>query len=222
MASEQIRETLFKHFLQSGLIYRLQWVLLSLAANTCMYLSPPYLWIQASLVLVSIATYGWWRPERRLHQAALENDFDAVSKIINHAGNPNLVDLNGHTALHFSCLSASEEMVTFLIEHGAEINALSTTCETPLHWAVFSSNSRKVAVLLHRAATVDVKDDLGRTPLYWAVSKNARDIVVLLVNQEADLHTSDINGKALVEVADERGYAEIANLLRELKKKTES
>jgi ankyrin repeat protein len=222
MASEQIREALFKHFLQSGFTYKIQWGLLALAANTCAYFSPPHSWIQGGLVLVAIATYGWWRPERRLHQAAHENDFDAVSRIFNRSGNPNLVDVSGHTALHFACLSASEEMVTLLIENGAEVNALSTTCETPLHWAVSSNSLGKVAALLHHSASVDIKDALGRTPLYWAVSRNLRDVVTLLANHGANLNISDNNGKTLTEVASEGGYEEISNLLGKLQKKTES
>jgi ankyrin repeat protein len=108
-----------------------------------------------------------------------------------------------------------------LIERGADVRAVDQLGHTPLHFAAMAAGDEAdvVAVidaLIARGAEVDPRTDerYGRTPLEYAVDQGVLGRVESLLRHGADANVMTAEGKSLQAVAEERGHAAIAQLLR--------
>jgi hypothetical protein len=209
------QESVVKHFLDSGSTYIVQLFLITLAAQTYTRVPLPYSILQLGLVVAAALTWKWWRPERPLHEAVKSDDTSTVRKALSQNPRPNIRNISGETALHCACKFSSVEMISFLISQGADVNALKRNCESPLHWAVASGHCDKVSLLITQGAEIEIKDNLGKTPLFWAVCRNFLTITELLLNNGADYNTQSDEGDSLIEVAREKGFTGIIQLLNE-------
>ncbi len=71
-----------------------------------------------------------------IQQAAMENDFDEVSKHLGNGVDPNETDARGRTALHYAAYTNDEAVAELLIKSGADVNARDNEGHTPLYYAV--------------------------------------------------------------------------------------
>ncbi|MCA7010493.1 ankyrin repeat domain-containing protein [Wolbachia endosymbiont of Tribolium confusum] len=140
------------------------------------------------------------------------------------------------TPLHFAAQEGNLDMVRFLLDEGAEIESQDKDNKKPLHLAVEAGRLSVVKLLLDRGASVNVIDMNSQTPLGLATKGdmieilkkaeldqglliNARggnlDKVKDLIAQGANLETKDKDGKIPLELAEQKGYTDIVEILKQ-------
>lgn len=122
----------------------------------------------------------------------------------------------GHTELMCAALEGRTKTVKALLRKGADVNAKDSTGRTALMFAVINLHDETVRVLLEHGADVNLRADDGATPLMLAASCGDPEIVRALLKRGADLNGSFVQtGKTALMLAEEHGYANIAELLKQ-------
>ncbi len=104
-------------------------------------------------------------------------------------------------------------IVTLLIESGADLNATDDMGNTPLHMAAFGE-TEIVKLLLEQGADVNAVNDAGETPLHKAVQYPEYEIVRELLRHGADKNRHNAQGLTPMQIAEERGWAILVELLK--------
>jgi ankyrin repeat protein len=103
-----------------------------------------------------------------LFRWAAEGAAGEIERLVAAGADPNAVDENGETPLHFACDRGQLEAVRALLLAGADPNAREEQGQTPLMYAVVCEcdATADIADLLIRAgADVEAKDNDGVSPL---------------------------------------------------------
>lgn len=130
----------------------------------------------------------------------------------------------GDTPMHWACHNGHAEIVSLLLDAGADIEADEINCYggKPLHWAS-EKQTHIVQMLLNRGAKVDSLNALqdstyfGITPLGMntLMTDDCDAVTRVLIEAGADTSVT-FGGKALLEIAEEKGNVRIASVLRSL------
>ena len=71
-------------------------------------------------------------------------------------------------------------------------------------------------LLLDKGANVNAKENKdGQTPLHRAATRGHANIVEILLARGADTNAKDHRGRTALDLAEDRGRTEVANLLRQ-------
>jgi ankyrin repeat protein len=126
---------------------------------------------------------------------------------------------DGFTALAIAIWWKRNETAKFLLAHGADPSrARKSTGETPLILAVKSGNLEGATLLLEKGAKIDDADNQGSTALLVAVIENKKEFVKFLSGKGADLSIKNMNGRDALELAGSKGFAEIVDILKSVRK----
>ncbi len=125
-----------------------------------------------------------------------------------------VTDTEGVPLAQWAMLLASTEVVNLLLENGLDVNARLAGEGTLLHMAAELGTSDIIELLLSRGADVDARDQDGMTALHIAARGGDIVLVKPFLSQSADIDAKDNVGKTPVEYAVEKGWANIAELLR--------
>ena len=152
--------------------------------------------------------------ETPLHYLAVENQLDAVRRLIARGASVNTVNECHSTPLSDAASLGYEEMVGLLLDHGADLH--SPGLDRPvLHGAVAHGTLLIVQRLLVAGASPNESDDMGRTALHMAAESDDRDEVLkLLLGSGADALKQDLFGDTALDVAERNGSARCADALR--------
>ena len=85
---------------------------------------------------------------------------------------------------------------------------------TPLHYACYYKSKNVVDLLLDLGADINAKDIDGKSILNYAVVSGSDRIVKKLLFRGADKDIKDNNGQKCIDVAFEKDYKEIVNMLK--------
>lgn len=110
-----------------------------------------------------------------LHYAA-EKDEGCVELLLEYGAQPNALDGNKDTPLHWAAFKDNPECVRALLESGAHPNTRDYNNDTPLSWAAMKGNLESVRVLLDYGAQVHVTNLKGQTPISRLVALLARGL----------------------------------------------
>lgn len=110
-----------------------------------------------------------------LHYAA-EKDEGCVELLLEYGAQPNALDGNKDTPLHWAAFKDNPECVRALLENGAHPNARDYNNDTPLSWAAMKGNLESVRVLLDYGAQVHVTNLKGQSPISRIVALLARGL----------------------------------------------
>lgn len=122
----------------------------------------------------------------------------------------------GHTELMVAALGGDTETVTTLLERRADANAKDDEGRTALMFAVTNLQTDSVNALLAHGADVNVRANDGCTALILAASAGDIGIVQVLLNKGADVSRKlTATGKTALMLAKEKGYDEVARLLKQ-------
>jgi cytohesin len=116
--------------------------------------------------------------------------------------------------LHMALYMKDETKAKSLIECGADVNKRTPYGTTPLDRAVGAGFKNIVELLIDRGADVNAKDNWDWTPLHSAVYGH-KDIVELLIAKGANVNARDGDSRTPLRYAQDNGYTEIVNLLRQ-------
>ncbi|KAF6259447.1 hypothetical protein COO60DRAFT_1460173 [Scenedesmus sp. NREL 46B-D3] len=147
--------------------------------------------------------------EEALRQAASSGDVAQVHQLLASGADPNAVDVEGWTALHWA--SAQAEIAGVLLDAGASVNATDLHGKTTLHWAATEGQQEAAAVLLAGGADVHALDNDLWTPLQWA--HEHAGVVQLLLGAGAEADAVDKFGKTCLHWAVQDGKTDVVRLL---------
>ena len=135
-----------------------------------------------------------------LHQAAASTTNPTIVRLLLQAGaDPDALDDDGRTPLHWGANNSNPMVVTHLLDAGADLNARDNKGYTALHWAAaHSGNGRVVKVLLDRGADPFAESNDGRTPVHSALRYHAEPSVASrMLAAGADEHLTPLQLSAL-------------------------
>ncbi|MGX6960666.1 MAG: ankyrin repeat domain-containing protein [Rickettsia endosymbiont of Pentastiridius leporinus] len=111
---------------------------------------------------------------------------DIVFQLLKNGANPNDIGLRRDTPLHFAADRHYIVKMSYLLEFGADIDALGSDDSTPLHKVLMSS-----------------------------VDENRLEAVKLLLEKGANTRILNYKDKTAIEIAQEKGYAEIVQIFEQ-------
>lgn len=109
--------------------------------------------------------------ERKLRNAANENNFETVVELLESGVDVSCRDEKKRTALHFSASQGNDTIVKALLDKGADPNLKDILGNTPLHLAACTGKVPTVTLLLKAGTDVVSMDNYGRTPITLAKSR---------------------------------------------------
>lgn len=148
-----------------------------------------------------------------LRLAAKEGRLDDLRRLLLNGTEPDLVDDNGTTALHFAAWENHADCVSILLEHGAEPEIAEGEGWTALHDAVRREYTHIVSMFLGSLSGISRSEaDLFKP----GISGDERFLrmLELLKEEYVRLDSIGICGKGLLDDAVERGYEKSADFLR--------
>lgn len=156
--------------------------------------------------------------ETPLHRA-IEKGMKELLVMLVKAGAPvNARSSNSETPLHAAALHADPWFVDLLLAVNADPSLRNDDGESALQWAVMTGNLLVARRLLERGADAKITDIKGNTLLHAAADGASVDMVSAFLALEVDPGQKNRAGKRPIEVARERGYAEIVKLLERFEK----
>ena len=155
--------------------------------------------------------------------AARNGHLEMVKLLLEQGAAVDGADASGSTPLYFAAKEGHAAVVALLLDRGAAIEGTRNDRSTPLAVAAQHAQLNVVQVLLEKGAVVDAKTRDGFTPLARAaqnregVLATRLEVMKLLLAKGANPRTPAFaaGGKTALQLADERGDVEIAELLRE-------
>ncbi|GGI00426.1 hypothetical protein GCM10007170_37540 [Arthrobacter liuii] len=102
-----------------------------------------------------------------LHYAALEDDAEAIARLLAAGSSPDVVDRQGFTPLHLAAQEFAPAAAASLIDAGAKVDVENVFGNTSLWIAVFNSKGRGELIGLLRAHGADPLhvNASGQTPV---------------------------------------------------------
>ncbi|MEA5453864.1 ankyrin repeat domain-containing protein [Sinomonas sp. JGH33] len=102
-----------------------------------------------------------------LHYAALENDAEAIARLLAAGTSPDVADRQGFTPLHLAAQEFAPAAAAALIDAEATVDAANAFGNTPLWVAVFNSKGRGELIGLLRSRGADPLhvNASGQTPV---------------------------------------------------------
>lgn len=120
-----------------------------------------------------------------------------------------------------AALAGDTGAVKDLVSKGADVSAKDNEGRTALMFAVINIHRETVKVLLDRGADVNARANDGGTALMLATSGGDGEIVQMLLRKGADVRGAfEATGKTAHELAAEKGYATVVELLRKARANT--
>jgi ankyrin repeat protein len=194
--------------------------------------------LAADPALASARTEGG---DSALLQAAYYGQAAVVSTLLRHAEAPTLFEAcaagafepadrilrdrpeaardwshDGWTALHLAAFFGHRPLVELLLPLGPEMEAVSRNPlnVTPLQSALANGHAEIAALLIERGADVEARASAGWAPLLYAAYNNLPETARLLLARGADPARTSPEGKTALQVAEEKGHAEVVAVLR--------
>lgn len=174
----------------------------------------PGLALAALLLLVSIGGVSFAQESLSLIEAARHDDADAVRLLLNDGADPDAMQADGATALHWAVFRENSAMLNALLNAGADVNAVNRLGASPLFIAAEGGNAELIGQLLEAGADPDVALMIGETPLMTAARAGSTEGVRLLLAAGAELNNSE-NSRAQTALmwAAAQGHVEVVREL---------
>ena len=116
--------------------------------------------------------------------------------------------------------TCDEIFIQFLIEKSVSLQILDENGNSLLH-RIAETGNEKVFVQIANEISLDLQNKSGETPLHFSVKNNHVSFVKLLLSNGANI-ISDYSGIDPQQIAEEKGFADIAKLLKKRMKSIES
>jgi uncharacterized protein len=150
-----------------------------------------------------------------LWEAAAIGDQHRTAELLDAGTDINAINVDGYTPLALACYFGHLEEARLLLDHGADPNVISTNemAVMPIHSALGGGHKEIVALLVARGAEVDEPSGADWTPLHYVAESGDLETARLLVDNGARSGYTRNDGKTALEVAEERGFADLAAVI---------
>jgi ankyrin repeat protein len=130
--------------------------------------------------------------DRRVADAAMKGDRQAVRALIKQKADVNSAQGDGMTALHWAATNDDAEMAQTLVSAGAKVSATTRLGGvTPLLIAAQTGDARLLDVLLTAGADPNSASSLGVTPMMMAAMGGSIDAIKALARRSADVNAKE-------------------------------
>lgn len=131
------------------------------------------------------------------------------------AGDIHSYSSDGWTPLHLAAFFGRPDAVKTLLDQGASVKARSTNqlANLPIHAAAAGKHSVVVEMLVKAGSPVDEAQQGGYVPLHSAAQNGDVATALILLAAGANPRLTAGAGKSAIDIAREKGYDELANLL---------
>ena len=123
-------------------------------------------------------------------------------------------DALGNTALMYAAVIGSTSSVQALLNEKANINAQDNHGQTALIKSAQNGNAAMVSFLASSGADINAQDHFGYSALMWAAHNGQLSTVQALLSSHALTALQGRDGMTALTIAQKRGYAQIANILK--------
>ncbi|GEM_PF-1881241 len=151
-----------------------------------------------------------------LHEASERNLGGIVSALLEAGARSDARDGRGWTPLIFTAWYGHVEAAEALLEAGADPNLLEEKHRAgALHYAVDHGHAELASLLVRHGADPNIRDGKGGvTPLHLAAQRGRAEVAKRLLELGGFPSIPDMNGQTAVDHAENRGYSDLAGLLR--------
>ena len=151
-----------------------------------------------------------------LVEASKEGRLEEVETRLKKPQDPNAVNKEGRTALHFAAENNYLECARLLLEAGASCDLATNSGRTALHCAVANGHVEVVCLLLEAGANCNLAGGQeGVTPLHSAAVHGHTEVVRMLLEAGASCELTTNSGVAPMHGAVANGHIEVVHLLLE-------
>ena len=139
--------------------------------------------------------------------------------LINNGADLNQANINGETALYWAIQAGENQFVdllTRLRQQRVELNTIvrnKYNDDTPLLLATRQGNATVVEILLRAGADPNIADRHQETALMKAACNGDLTVIELLLRAGAAVSLRNSSGKTAAEIAQSRGYTNLAQLI---------
>ena len=124
-----------------------------------------------------------------------------VNVLLNAGANPDIVDTNGNTCLHYAAHNVCPKVfLQAIIDQGVNVNATNQENETALLEACMYGQDFKIRVLLDAEADPNIPNKNGNTCLHYAADDDCpKEVLQAIIDKGADVNaTNQENETALL------------------------
>jgi ankyrin repeat protein len=121
-------------------------------------------------------------------------------------------DANSDTALHAALRTGNLAVAAKLAAAGSDLFSKNRNGETPMSLAILAGPEALKAII--GGTRIKVLDSLGASPLHYAAQLGKAEAVDWLIAAGVDKNQRNILGESAADIAEKRGYAEIAAKLK--------
>ncbi|HTV73590.1 MAG TPA: ankyrin repeat domain-containing protein, partial [Candidatus Acidoferrales bacterium] len=124
----------------------------------------------------------------QLMRAAKAGEAERIEQLLRSGADPNIVDNQGRTALHYAVLARSELAVSALLRAQPLLNLQDEAGNTPLHLAVHLGDVVVIEELLAAGADTSVPNLAKQTPLDAARKRHGPDAAAIILTLQNASH----------------------------------
>ncbi|CAE7330124.1 ANK1 [Symbiodinium sp. CCMP2592] len=145
---------------------------------------------------------------------AQSNRLRVVESLLDRKADPNAMELDGRTPLHYAVVNKYLQILEFLLQHKADPNAMDQDGRTPLQDAAKEGHLEAVELLLRNGSDPNTMDKSGQMPLMGAANGGHLKVVELLLKNKADPNAMDQHfGRTPLQDAANGGHLKVVELL---------
>ena len=124
----------------------------------------------------------------------IKEPYQCIELLLQYGANPDLLDLDGNTALIKCCIRKYNDYTKLLLRYNANVNVINPQSgQTALMYTSYRNNYKIVKLLLSNGAinTINHRDIYGQTALMRACEHDSTESIRLIIDAGADLNLTD-------------------------------
>ena len=145
-----------------------------------------------------------------------KGNIDAINVLLNAGTDPNSVDANDDTSLHYAAANyCCTEVLQEIINHRVDVNVANKNNATTLILACGKENKDVVNVLLNAGVDPHIADVNDRVPTFMIPHEMivAQEVLQAIISHSADVNAADMNNVTALMIAYEKGNKDAINVL---------